>query len=104
MLIELLIAASCANGHYTEACSKAIEAGTKQTGVYQTAEKAEDLTKQGASKTVGETPVAVAGIAAKSYKDKNVTYTFQPMNVLDMDRITTSVGKGSGSVNFGWSF
>lgn len=108
MLIELLIAVSCANGQYTEACSKALEAGTKQAGIYQTAEKAEDITKQEAVRTVtkvaGAAPAAVIGAAAQGYRGKGITYTFKPTNVFDMDRITTRVEKGSGSLNFGWSF
>lgn len=108
MLIEMLIALSCASGQYHEACSKAVEAGTKQTGVYQNTEKAEDLTKQQAVKTVtnvaGETPAAVIMVAARGYKDKGFTYTFKPANVLSIDRITTKVEKGSGTINFGWSF
>lgn len=108
MLIEMLIAASCASGQYNQACSKAMEAGTKQTGIYQNVDKAESMGKQEALKTVtnvaGETPAAVVGVAAKSYHDKGVTYSFKPVDVLSIDRITTRVGKGTGTLNFEWRF
>lgn len=111
MLIEMLIAASCVSGPYKEACSKAMEASAKQTGIYQNVGKAEDMTQQKALNTVtnttGEAPVAVVGFAAKTYRDKAITYKLRPRKFLPVDAITTQVGVqngGQGSLNLEWRF
>lgn len=108
MLIEMLIAASCAGATQHEACSKAVEAGTKQYGVYQNVDKAEDLTKKEAVHKVddvaGAAPAAVVGFVAQGYHDKGFRYSFKPGDVLDVDKVTTQVGKGNGSLVFEWRF
>ena len=111
MLIEMLIAASCVSGPYKEACSKAMEASTKQTGIYQNVIKAEEYTEKKALTTVtdttGEAPVAVIGFAVKTYRDKAITYKIKPKKYLPIDAITTQVGTqngGTGSLNLEWRF
>lgn len=111
MILELLIAASCSSqGIYQNACSKALEAGTKQYGFYQNVDQVEQYTSKTVYKTVtgvtGETPWVVTAVAVKAYRDKAISYGFNP-KVLSMDRITTKVGSqdgGNGSVNFEWRF
>lgn len=112
MLIEMLIAAACANGGvYQEACKKAMEAGSKQSGVYQTAQKTEEYAGNKTLNTVtsvtGEAPVAVAAFGFKTYKDKAIVYKIKAKQYLPVDTITTKIGAdqgGNGSVNLEWRF
>lgn len=111
MMLEMLIAASCTVGAYQQACQKAIEAGTKQTGFYQAVQKAEDAAQNKAlttaTNTAGETPVMIAAIAAKTARDKAITYKFKRKAVPFFDTITTKVGYDKGmttTVGFEWRF
>ena len=111
MLIESLIAAICVAGPYHDACAKAIEASSKQIGIYQGVEKVETETQKRTLKTVasftGETPLMVVGAAAKVYREKAIVYTIRPKSFVPIDSITTKVGAqngGNGSINFEWRF
>lgn len=105
MLLEMLFAMSCRDIDNQQACEKAMEAGSKQYEVYQTWNKAENIVKAKVTSATGETAWVVAAVGYKTYKDKAVTYSFQP-NVF-VHKITTKVGYahgGTGSVNLEWRF
>jgi hypothetical protein len=108
MLMELLIAASCSGAVNHEACSKAVQAGTMQVGLYDNVANAEKIAQTAATKeierTVGKTPAVLVGSAAKIYKDKAVTYSFKPTDVLSIDNVTTQVGQDKGSLSLEWRF
>ena len=94
-------------GTYDMACNKALEAGTKQTGIYQQSEQVENksleyVTEKG-EKNLGK-PVAVVLASGpflyKSYKEK--TLRFNVPNFGLCDRISNEITPNSYSVKFGW--
>jgi uncharacterized surface anchored protein len=111
MFLDMLFALTCQDFRRVdqEACRKAIEAGSKQSGMYQTITQIQDHATKTVEKVavnaVGEEALAYPVVVAKVYRDQAVSYGFTPKHILGIDRIETTVNfNGSGSMNLKWSF
>lgn len=104
-----LIAGAClsfsGNGH--EACSKAIEAGAKQSGFEQNVNKAEEIvTKEANGKAhylLGDTGMEVVGggiFIAKTVRDKSIQFNLPTLGICD--RISSHVSPDNYGLQFVW--
>lgn len=97
------------SGLYNEACNKAAEAGTKQTGVYQTLADGETktmiyATEMGVNK-LGKTTMEVgaAGVFLyRAYRDKAVTFKLKRVPLADS--MTSQITKNSYNMSLNWHF
>jgi hypothetical protein len=107
----LIIAASCTgfsgNGH--EACSKAMEAGGKQSGIIQNIDTAEKKVSKDAEQEVhyllGDTTFDVVGggvFLAKTVREKSVQFNAPTFGLCD--KITSQIGVDKYSLNLEWRF
>lgn len=107
--VAALIAGACmsfsGNGH--DACTKAAEAGAKQSGFEQNIDQVEkDVTKK-ADKTVhlflGDTAVDVLGggiFVAKTVRDKSLQLNLPTLGICD--KISGEVGTERSGIQFIW--
>lgn len=109
--ISVLIAAACINasGPGKEACSKGLEAGSKQSGIEQQVNDAkdrlEDKAKNQARDIMGETGVKMVGSTfylAKVVSDKAVSFRLPTFGICD--KITSTAGVEGGNFLMEWSF
>lgn len=103
MMLEILFALSCKSTGNELACQKALEAGSKQSEVYQSLEKAEGIAKTHVMQVTGERAWGVAFVGWKVYKDRAVTYTLKPKVLVDDVKFKAGYDK-TGSVAFEWRF
>lgn len=109
-LVLLAISATCSSftNVNTSACTHALEAGSKQTGLYQQEEQIENsftlMAKSNADKYLGPQTQEVVGGAYyvyKTYKDKEINLRLPNMNICDS--IDTKLTNNSMGLNFRWS-
>lgn len=110
-LMSLGIASLCmsvaAPGQYNTACSKAVEAGTKQSGIYQLMDKTEQNQLTTATKTgqdlFGDEVVEVIAAGAYSYRvynNKALRFKLPDMGIADS--ISNTITPNSYTLNFQW--
>lgn len=110
MLLETLIAQACASLFVSqqEACHKALEAASKQVGVYQQVDLAErrvgDIAVAKVQNMTGRRPLEVVGVILKVYRDKSITYPIRRNPDGLIPSVLPSVGLDGGSINLGWRF
>lgn len=109
--MTLMIATACMgfSGIEKEACVKAAEAGSKQSGIEQNVnqaqKKAEDQAKEKAKDMLGQTTIDVVGgtvFLAKTISDKSVKFDIPNMGIAD--KITSEVGTEKYYLNLVWKF
>jgi len=106
--IASLCAGVAADGQYNIACNKAVEAGTRQYGVYQLMDRTEQksleiATKQG-SDILGKdaTEVVVIGVYSyRFYKDRAVVFKLPNLGLADT--ISNRITLTSYTLNFQWN-
>lgn len=96
-----------ASGQYNTACNKALDAGTQQAGIRQSADNLEnksvDLAKTKGTETFGSVPVAVATVGIFSYKVyKAKSLNFKLPNVGIADTISNQITDKSYKLIFTW--
>ena len=110
-ILEALISLSCAglSGNPHDACTKALQAGSKQSGVEQNVNHVEDhyskLADQQARYLVGNDGMmagAVIGGTGKAIIDKTATFKF-PIFMPSMC-LTTQVGVSKSMLGLEWKF
>lgn len=106
-----MIAAACMSfsGVEKEACTKAAEAGARQSGIEQSVKRAqdkvEDKAKEEAKDLIGKTGMDVVGgtvFLAKTISDKSVKFDIPNMGIAD--KITSEVGTEKYYLNLVWRF
>lgn len=109
--MAILIASACisSSGVKQEACSKGLEAGTKQFGVEQSVNSFEKKVEKDAKLTAydwfGKTGSDVLGgtiFLAKTVKDKSVSFGLPTLGIAN--RITTTAGVDIYRLNLEWRF
>lgn len=96
-----------ASGQYNTACNKALDAGTKQSGIQQNVDNFEnkslDLAKKNGTETFGSVPVALATAGVFSYKVyKAKSVDFKLPNLGIADTISNQVTDKSYKLLFTW--
>ena len=114
MIAELLITAACAGRPDlpSTACTKTLEAGSKQTGIEKNINMVEDFTTNTVKKKVlpvtGEVVWVIAGIGYKTSQTHELEYTFPvKTSLFRIDTVSTKIGMNSNATNtlsLGWSF
>lgn len=109
--MSLMIVSACLsfNGQGKEACEKALEAGSKQSGIEQNVNQAqdrlEDKAKKNAKDLLGDTTMDVVGgtvFLAKTISDKSVKFSLPTMGLCD--KITNEVGPDKYQLQMVWRF
>lgn len=109
--MTVLIASACIglSGNKQQACEKALEAGSKQTGIEQNVDKfqkvVERKAKDGAEDVIGKDGVDVVGggvFVAKTIVDRSVKFNAPTFDLCD--RVTSQVGIDKYSVELEWGF
>jgi hypothetical protein len=110
-LMSWAISLACANAYSThqDACSKAMEASAKSTGVYQGADGVEGYLTVKATNNVTDLlgkdvvdTVGGSGYVYRAYRAKSVNFKVPSMGIAD--KVTANVNQGGGSLNFSWKF
>lgn len=110
-LTEMFIVLACTNtpAIYTTACNKAVDAGTRQTGIRQQADKAEELTTKfadhEAQSLIGKKGVSVVGAGMFIYKtttDKKLKVEVPNFGLCDS--INTELATDSQMLRLQWNF
>lgn len=110
-LLSSAIVAICisAQGPYNEACNKGVEAGAKQTGIYQEVDWAEKATlkfaNDKAEATLGKKPMSAVGVGVFVYRAaKNKKVNFKLPDIGVCDSITNELTPTSYNINLQWKF
>lgn len=112
MIIQSAIASFCmtvaSNPAYNQACNKAAEAGTKQTGIYQTADSYEgntinyakkELTYHLGGQTVGA--IGAAGFAYNTTRTKSLNFSLPTLGLCNS--INNEITPNSYSIHLKWN-
>lgn len=110
-ILETLIVTSCVGvpSTYLDACNKALQAGTKQSGVEQSVDaaetkvgkKADNIAKEYVSENVAGV-IGGAAFVAKSVSEKSATLNLPNMGICTT--IKTTVGKDKSVLKLEWKF
>lgn len=109
--MAMAISSACMSfqGSAHEACMKSFEAGSKQSGLEQNVNKAQQIIEKTVDKKahyyLGDTTLLVVGQAmfiSKTVSDKYVKFDMPTMGICD--RITNQVGLGNYSTLLEWRF
>lgn len=97
------------SGQYSDACNKAIDAGTRQVGIRQEADKIENSTSllvaKEANNTLGKDVVFFIGASAFVYnvqKGKSVTFKLPSLGIANS--INNQIMPGYYRLNIQWNF
>jgi hypothetical protein len=110
-LMPLMIAGACmtATGNGQQACSKSLEAGTKQAGIELFVDKTEDKYNKKANRTayslLGQSGMDVVGgslFIVKTAVDKNVAFGLPTMGICDS--ANSQIGLDSYKLKLEWGF
>lgn len=106
-LMSTAIAALCASaqGQYNAACTNAFDAGTQQSGIRQSVDKAEDGTVKYVESKLDDKEkeaLAVAGFVFKGAKEKKITFALPNGGVCT--RITNEIATDRYSLVLKWEF
>lgn len=109
--IGFLIAGACLSltGNVHEACSKAAEAGAKQTGIEQNLNNMEKgierIADRKAVNLIGEKGMGIAGggiFIAKAVRDKSIILNLPTLGICN--KIITEVGSERSELTLMWGF
>jgi hypothetical protein len=96
-------------GSYYDACSKAIDAGTRQIGLYQQAELIEKRTNKyalGEAKKYfgdeGVKAIGFIGFGVKTVRDEKVAFKLPNLGLASS--VNNEIGKDSYKINIQWNF
>jgi hypothetical protein len=107
----MFIIAACLNtpATYTTACNKAVDAGTRQVGIRQEADKYEDLTTKfadhEAQSLIGKKGVSVVGATVFIYKttsEKKLKVDIPNFGICD--QVSTELATDSQTLRLIWNF
>lgn len=106
-----LITSACIglSGAHQQACEKAIEAGSKQTGLEQSVDQIQKMVERKANNKakdiIGKSGMDIAGggiFLVKTAIDKSVKINLPTLGICD--RISTQVGVNQNSMQMEWGF
>lgn len=110
-IIGTAIVAACvgAQGGYNEACTKALDAGTRQAGIYQDVSQVEkgytSYLSNKAENAIGKSGIAVLGAGIFLYKvSKDRSISFNLPNLGICSSIDNQVTLGSYTLHMKWDF
>lgn len=107
--MALMITSACIgmSGNANEACMKALEAGSKQTGIEENINKAQKVVEKTAEKTanevLGKKTMEIAGgtiFLAKTVADKSIQFNLPTFGICD--GITNQIGVDRYSMQMFW--
>jgi len=110
-MISLVIAYTCAKTPtgYSDACSHALEAGSKQSQIYQYEDGQENRLKSNARNEaiyyLGKEPIELAGAGLyvyKVYRDKSIIFKLPNMGLCN--DLSNKITPNSYTLNIGWVF
>lgn len=107
--MALMITSACLglSGNGQQACEKALEAGSKQSGIEQNVDKTQKYIEKAADRKahdlLGQQVMEIAGggiFIAKTVVDKSVQFSVPTLGICD--RITSQVGVDKYSMQMVW--
>lgn len=104
-LLTGAIAALCLNVQtgYSTACNKAVEAGSKQSTVYQSEETIEESIKTDLKKHFSKEVLSAAAVVGFTYKTiKDRSLSFELPNLGLCQSINNKIDQSAYSINFKW--
>lgn len=107
--IVSLCASIAVNGQYNQACNSAVDASTRQIGIRQSVDQAEDKSVQlVTTKTESLTPKPIQEVAGAGFfiyrttKDKKVQFNLPTMGLCDS--VNNEITPQSYSLTIKWNF
>ena len=104
MAMAIDLACNSSYSNHKDACVKALEAGTKQTEIYNYSEKTENyITTRVKDETGNEAvyTITTAGFIYRSYRNKEVSLKLPALGMCDS--INTKVGIDSYALTLKWN-